>query len=834
MARRRSSLTTYAAKRAFSATPEPRPGPASAKQGWRFVVQKHDASSLHYDLRLELGGVLKSWAVPKGPSLSPADKRLAVQVEDHPLAYRTFEGMIPKGQYGGGAVLVWDEGRWEPLDDDPAAALKRGRLSFALHGSKLRGGWLLTRLRKERPGKPQWLLIKRRDSEADERGPPVVEAMPRSVRTDRTIEDIAAPEDAKEPARRRGTTVRRSPARAGAASLPVVEPQLCTLADAPPEGDGWLHEIKYDGYRLLIFKNRNGVRTLTRRGLDWTDRFPPIARAVSRLRADRAILDGEAVVLDEHDNSSFQRLQRSIKARRFDRLVFFAFDLLLIDGEAIAEQPLQDRKARLRRLLGRRPPAPLRYSEHIAGHGSAVHAQACRAHLEGVVSKRADAAYTPGRSRTWIKSKCGLRQEFVIAGYTQPGGSRRHLGALSLAVHDDDGRLMHAGRVGTGFDTALLKDLHARLHAIRTDRSPLDIPPSPGERRGVAWVRPVLVAEIAFAGWTDDRRVRQASFKGLREDKDPEDIRIEVPMSTPKLRKPARRTVKTEAPVIAGVRITHSNRPVYPNPPVTKGDVAEYYRRVADRILPYLVDRPLSTVRCPDGVGGASACFFQKHVGRGFPPAIRRIPVRESAGISQYIGVESVEGLVTLVQFGVIELHPWGATTRDLERPDQMTIDLDPGEGIALGTLKAAAGRVRKLLQLNGLRAFLKSTGGKGLHIVCPLVPDADWSRVKDFAHQLAKEMVRQDPARFVAVGSKSARRGRIFVDYLRNSRGATSVAPLSLRARPGATIAAPLSWQALPSLRSAAPYSISSKIPAGWPGYERARRPLPARFRST
>lgn len=849
------SLRTYLSKRDFKKTPEPRSGGRSRRGEPAFVVQKHDASHLHYDFRLELGGVLKSWAVPKGPSLDPRDKRLAVEVEDHPVSYGSFEGTIPQGEYGGGSVMVWDTGRWTPLDPDPAAALKKGKLSFTLHGQKLRGGWTLMRMRDPRGSKPQWLLIKRRDEEAREGGAAIIEEEPLSVLSGRTTEQIAGSKGkASRTVARRASSVRSKPCRSSRPASPAAPsasrpapipafftPQLCTLAEQAPRGEGWLHEIKFDGYRLLARKEGKDVRLITRAGHDWTDRFPPIAGAIAALKAKTAILDGEVVILDERGHASFQRLQQAIKEQKFGTLAFFVFDLPYLDGKDLARVPLLERKERVRRLLLSRPSPFLRYSDHVRGHGESVHADACRAHLEGVVSKQVDAPYVQGRSTSWIKSKCGKRQEFVIVGFTDPGGSRSHLGALVLAAHDDQGRLVYTGRVGTGFDAGTLKDLKDRLAKLAIPASPLDVQPTSGERRGVRWVKPRLVAEVSFAQWTDDNRLRQAAFHGLREDKDARDVKIEHPrllpgLGAPEQSRPRRgegthrtRSAASSGPggTVAGITITHPARVVYPDVGVTKLEVAMYYERLAERMLPHVRGRPLSVLRCPAGIG---ECFFQKHAQGAFPEPVRSIAVREKKAEASYIGVDSVEGIVTLVQFGVIEIHPWGARGDDLERPDTMVFDLDPGEGVAFEKIKECARTIRELLRTLGFEPFLKTSGGKGLHVVVPLEPASGWDEVSAFARAIAEFLAAQESASYTASMSKAKRPGRIFIDYLRNTRGATSVAPYSLRARAKAPVSMPIAWEELAGLTGADQFTIASADRPGedpWREFDHARRPL-------
>lgn len=817
-------LRRYSSMRDFSKTSEPR-GNEARRGGRAFVVQKHAASRLHYDLRLEMGGVLKSWAVPKGPSLNPADKRLAVEVEDHPVDYGGFEGTIPKGQYGGGTVMLWDIGRWTPLDANPARALSKGKLSFLLEGDRLRGGWTLTRM-AARGDKPNWLLIKRDDEHASRKWKGWGADFDRSVRSKRTMTEIAAGNGAGAPRRRRTDPDAPIPG--------ALTPQLCTLADHAPAGDGWLHETKFDGYRLLALKVGEEVRLMTRGGKDWTDRFPPIVDSMRRLKIDRALIDGEAVIVEPSGKTSFQRLQQGIKAGSFDDLLFIVFDALRVGDNDLTRLPLLERKEALRRLV-KDGVGVIRYSEHVRGHGPRLLKQACGQGLEGIISKRVDAVYAQGRSKTWLKVKCSKRQEFVIVGWTAPSGSRSRFGALLLAAHDDAGRLVYTGRVGTGFNEATLKDIGDRLKALARKSSPLHRAPSAEERRGAHWVEPRLVAEIEFTEWTEDGRLRHPSFQGLREDKEAGEVRIEGVGAAPapaSKRRPDRRAAGPEPVVIAGVAISSPERVVYESAGLTKADIARYYERAAERILPHIADRPLSTVRCPQGRGGQ--CFFQKHLGDSFGEHVLAIDVTEKSGPTKYIGVDSAAGLISLVQFGVLEIHPWGAKAGDLERPDTMTFDLDPGDGVGFDRVREGAARVRAILEELDLVSFVKTSGGKGLHVVAPLTPSAGWDEVKSFAAGVALRLAREEPERYLAKMTKSARAGRIFVDYLRNGRGATSVAPYSTRAREGAPVSMPLRWAESSGVESGAQFSVTN-TPARlrgrdpWEGYFKVRQKLTA-----
>jgi bifunctional non-homologous end joining protein LigD len=850
------SLQRYHRKRDFAKTPEPEGGEASKRRtGLRFVVQKHAARSLHYDFRLELDGTLKSWAVPKGPSLDPADRRLAMHVEDHPLDYGDFEGVIPEKQYGAGAVVLWDRGTWIP-EGDPRRGYREGHLKFALSGKKLRGGWALVRMKgRGEESKEPWLLIKERDAEARPgHGAELLEKAPESVKSRRTVEEIAA---GRKMARPRAKLTRAAPSKriAVLAGKPVralptrLEPELATLvATAPTEG-GWLYEVKYDGYRILARIDRGKARLYTRYGHDWTARFAAIARDLEACKLGPSWLDGEVGVLDARGRTSFSALQRVLSAESDGPALYFIFDAPFLAGRDLRSLPLTERRDALERALGK-PGARsmLRFSASVAAAGAEVHAQACKSGLEGVMGKRADSPYRHERTRDWIKLKCRQRQEFVIGGYTAPRGSRQGLGALLLGVHEKNGELRYAGLVGTGMDDATLTTLAQKLSRLRTDVSPFARSPSGRLARGVQWVRPRLVGEVSFAEWTHDGNVRQASFEGLREDKPEAEVEREVPRTPHRApRTPARsararvgarsRSVsvtkaRASAPTIAGVKISHPERVVYPDAGVTKLMVAEYYERVAPRLLPYVTGRPLSIVRCPEGAN--AACFFQKHVGDYAIPGVEVAMIDDSTGRNPYIVANTAEALVGLAQMNALELHVWGARVAAIERPDSMVLDLDPDPALPWASVVAAAKLTRALLDELGLDCLLKTTGGKGLHVVVPLRRHG-WDEVKDFAQGVAAHLAKTLPDQFTATMSKARRSGKIFVDYLRNTRGATAVAPYSLRARPGATVATPLSWDELSAKILPGAFTIATvpgriaKKKDPWAGYEGRRQRLTA-----
>jgi bifunctional non-homologous end joining protein LigD len=847
-------LDAYRAKRNFTRTREPsgaadKSTPTDARL--RFVIQRHAVRRLHFDFRLELDGVLKSWAIPKGPSPDPADKRLAVHVEDHPLAYGDFEGTIPAGEYGGGTVQLWDQGWWQPVGD-AAAGYQRGKLEFDLHGDRLTGRWTLVRMHgKAGEDDKNWLLIKER-GDAGGSGPADADV---SVASGRTLDEITAGTRAH---RRRKPRFAEPAASADdtreAAPTPrALRPMLATLVKTLPDDDGaWLHEIKLDGYRLLTRVDGERVRVYTRSGLDWTARLRPIADEIARLKLPPCWLDGELVVFDAGGVSRFQLLQAALHDQAIERARYVVFDLPWCAGEDLRDQPLAQRKARLAALLPGGADRLVRYGDHVAGHGAEFLAEACRHGLEGIVAKRADSPYQTTRSRDWLKLKCGARQELVIGGFTEPKGARRGFGALLLGYYDGDA-LRHAGRVGTGFDDALLRLLHTRLRRLAREDSPFaELPPA--ARRGAHFVAPELVCEVAFSEWTEDGRLRHPSFIGLRDDKDPRQVRRERAAPTP--RRPVKNTraiaSKTaDAPAaterrrphtkaadvrVAGIAITHPDRVVFPDQGLTKQALAEFYASIAPLALPHLRDRPLSLLRCPQG--RARACFFQKHLGPGAPDAIGTVPVPEQDGTTaQYPVVNDAAGLVGLVQMGVMEIHPWGSRVDRLEQPDRLIFDLDPAPDVDFDAVKDAALLVRDVLAELRLRSFLKTSGGKGLHVVAPIERRATWDVVKDFCHGVAEFLRRAAPDRYIATASKAKRGGRIFVDWLRNGRGATAAAPYVTRARAGAPVATPLAWEELRTLRAADEFTVANfakrlarvRRADPWAGFFELRQRLPA-----
>jgi bifunctional non-homologous end joining protein LigD len=810
-----SSLREYHAKRNFTRTKEPR-GALRRTTGDLFVVHKHAARRLHYDLRLELDGVLKSWAVTRGPSLSPEDKRLAVRTEDHPLDYAEFEGRIPEGEYGAGSVIVWDRGRWS-TEGDPHQQLAKGHLVFDLAGSKLKGRWHLVRMKgREQRGRENWLLIKAEDEQATTvGGAELLEAKPRSIKTGRTVEDVSKgkvkiwrKDDGEDGVRPLAPADRKTQAAGGEGSDPVppasgerqvrskhakpgalpsfVEPMLAAAVDNPPAAAGWVHEIKFDGYRLMARVDRGRVKLLTRKGLDWTTKFPTLKKALEALPAVTAYLDGEMVVQTEQGAPSFAELQAELSAGRSDRLRYYLFDLLHLDGEDLTGLPLIERKAALAQLLAGHE-GVLAYSQHFEGRGDTVFEHACRLGLEGIVSKLRTSIYRPGRSPSWRKSKCFDSQELVIIGYVPSTTQRRAIGSLVTGVHDN-GRFVYAGRVGSGYSSAVAEDLWQRLEGIRVPAPPLAEPPPPESRRNVRWVKPLLVADVEFRGWTTDGIVRHSVFKGLRSDKEAAEV---VRAKTP---------AKAKAAAALPVRLTHPDRVLWPAAGITKQGLAEFYAELWPFISPYIVDRPLSLVRCPGGV--EDTCFFQKHAWNGISETVLRS--RDPENGEEILAIKDLDGLLSLVQASVLEIHVWGAALDDIERPDGITFDLDPAPELEWAEVVAGAMEVRDRLKRAGLDSFVKTTGGKGLHVYAPLKPYADWATAKEFAHGVAKAMATDSPKKYLAMASKEARRGRIFVDYLRNGRGATAVAAYSTRARGEATVSTPLAWDELgPQMQS-------------------------------
>ncbi|MFL6777949.1 MAG: DNA ligase D [Sphingomicrobium sp.] len=816
--RRKLDIETYNRKRDFAKTREPR-GRRLKGKGDSFVVQKHDASRLHWDFRLELDGVLKSWAVPKGPSLDPDDKRLAVRTEDHPLDYGEFEGVIPKGEYGGGTVMLWDRGRWEPEPGkDPSRTIEEGHLHFTLEGERMKGEWVMFRL-KPRPGERQepWMLKKVDDEFAKpEEGDALVEHCVTSVTTDRSMAEIAAGTDVWRSNRggRKGGWQKRK-AQAGPPEFQA--PQLATLVDAIPTGNDWLHEYKYDGYRLLISTAGGAATAWTRKGNDWSDKFRSIVRAAAKLPAG-CLIDGEAVALDKKGKPSFQLLQSTLKGGDAD-LAFYAFDLLVDQGEDITKLPNIERKERLAALLKAVSP-PILYGDHVVGKGEKLFEAICKEGGEGIISKKAKAGYSGERSRNWLKIKCIQRQEFVIVGW-QDSDKRHGFRSLHLGVRDG-GKLRYAGKVGTGFDTKMIHDLSDRMRPLEVSDPPLEIPRS--ARRGSHWIEPRLVGEVAYTEFTSDGILRHPSFIALREDKPAREVVLEKPQ---KLKRPAKaKKADTASPDAFGIKISNRDRVIFPGEGLTKGDLADYCAAIESLMLVDMAKRPISLVRCPQG--RAKQCFFQKHDNGAMGPHVKHVPVEESDGdVQDYLYVEDAAGILACVQMGTIEFHGWGSKANRLEYPDRLVFDLDPDEGLDFAKVKAAAKRLRDLLADLGLVTFPMLTGGKGIHVIAPLDAKADWPKVKSFAERFSRAIAEAEPDVFTANIRKNQRKGRIFLDWLRNQRGATAVMPYSARAKDGAPVAAPIAWEELDKFKSGAAFSIrdadeliqraGSKLLSGW-----------------
>ncbi|TWG98310.1 bifunctional non-homologous end joining protein LigD [Mesorhizobium sp. J18] len=818
------ALSTYRRKRNFKSTPEPRGGPVKSTGGDSYVIQKHAATRLHYDLRLEMDGSLKSWAITKGPSLVPGEKRLAVHVEDHPLEYGDFEGTIPKGEYGGGTVIVWDRGRWSPLGDAKKGYAK-GHLDFEIHGEKLKGRWHLVRMaRKPRDKKENWLLIKGDDEFAREPADQdILKERPESVKTGRLIKDIEGEEPGWSSKTGKIETIEAPrlslPKKAKKAGYPgFIEPALASLKSKAPSGAKWLHEIKFDGYRLQAHLRAGKVHLLTRSGLDWTSKFgPTIVRALAGLPVKEAIVDGEVIVEGAGGASDFSALQADLSDGRTDRMIFYAFDLLYADGNDLRAAPLIGRKAALKTLLQGSPPV-LRFSDHFEEDGELVLRHACRLSLEGVVSKDRDAPYRSGRGKDWIKSKCSRRQEFVIAGYVPSTTSAKAIGSLVLGYYDKKD-LIYAGRVGTGFNHRMAADLFKKLQKTRIPKSPFATRISAQDAYQARYVEPQFVAEVEFRAWTTDGIVRHASFRGLREDKRPEEIVREAT---------AKEGTGKEAP---SIKLTHPDRLYWKDAGITKQGLVDYYSEVWSRMGPFVVNRPLALLRCPNGVG--AQCFFQKHAWRGQSKEILKAfdPQDDEEPI---IAIDGLPGLLGLVQGGVLEIHPWGSSLDNIEKPDMIVMDLDPGPDVAWETVIEAAREVRQRLRDAKLESFVKTSGGKGLHVVAPLKPRAEWAEVKAFAKSIAEAMAADSPESYVATVTKSKRKNKILVDYLRNGRGATAVAPYSTRARPGAAVSMPLEWGELSPAIGPGYFTVENALPRlgalttdPWADFRKAAAPL-------
>ncbi|MHA6493114.1 DNA ligase D [Pseudomonas borbori] len=857
------AISEYNRKRNFDITSEPaeptkRSRNKRSTDSLRFVVQKHDATRLHYDFRLELDGTLKSWAVPKGPSLDPKDKRLAVHVEDHPLGYASFEGSIPKGQYGAGDVIVWDHGVWQP-HGDPLAGYEAGRLKFTLIGEKLAGDWNLVRTRLRGSGdKEQWLLIKERDEVAQAADQyDIVEAKPESVLSGKLV-GIKPAKTSPGKASAKAAKPRARSAAKSAAQVAIPEslsPELATLVSAPPSGD-WRYEIKFDGYRMLARVRDGEVRLITRNGNDWTERLPIQAKAIADLDLQDSWLDGEVVVLNDHGLPDFQALQSAFEIGRSHSIVYYLFDAPYLQGRDMRERPLEERRAALERVLkGSKPRGVLRFSEAFSSHHRDIVESACALSLEGVIGKRVGSPYVCRRSGDWIKLKCRLRQEFVIVGYTRPQGNRSGFGALLLAVNDEAGTpsLRYAGRVGTGFSDASLKHLHGQLTALQRKTSPLTDPLRGAQGRGVHWVEPQLVGEVEFAEWTKEGIVRQAAFVALRTDKPVEEIIRERPRPPGTLstnesggktgkgksssagaaksgRASANKGSGKGRETIAGVGVSSPDRVIDAESGAQKIELAQFYADIAPWLLPHLNDRPVSLLRAPEGVGGEQ--FFQKHAEHLAIPNIKHLDPKLDPGHARLMEIDTPSALVGAVQMGTIELHTWGANSSRIETPDRLVLDLDPDPALPWRSMIEATQLCLTVLDELGLDAYLKTSGGKGLHIIVPLARHTDWDNVKEFAKAISQFMTRLMPDRFTATMGPKNRVGKIFIDYLRNSRGASTVSAYSVRARPNLPVSVPISRDELAGLTSASQWHIGNLLSRlndlqddPWAGYSNRQR---------
>ncbi|QKY09890.1 DNA ligase D [Janthinobacterium lividum] len=820
----KAALKTYQAKRNFAATPEPADGGEEAGEALTFVIQKHWASRLHYDFRLELDGTMKSWAVPKGPSYDPRDKRMAVQVEDHPIAYAGFEGTIPEKQYGAGKVIIWDKGTWQaqPATPDARKALAAGELKLTLHGHKMHGNWVLVRMKgtgdKRSEKQPAWLLIKEKDAFARPALEfSVVDEFPDSVKNKAM------------PKRKKSADGSAAPD----ADLPAtLSPQLATLVDAPPpDAQQWLFEVKFDGYRILARCDGERINLITRNGNDWTEKLPKLRQALEQLSLPPGWYDGEIVVNDASGHPDFGALQRAFDAETTSEIVYYLFDVAFFDGHDLRGQPVEARRALLEQLLQSLPASPLvRFSAALDATPQQILAYACRLGLEGVIGKRRGSPYVSRRSGDWIKLKCGLRQEFVIGGYTAPQGAREGIGSLLLGVHDDQGRLLYAGNVGSGFDDASLRELRRRLDALAAGTSPFA-----GKAGGVRqpiWVKPQLVAEVSFAQWTSGGAVRHAVFHGLREDKQPAAIVRERAQRIDREKKMQSKSTP-DGVLPASFKVSHADRVIDRDSGATKIDLVRYYALVGKLMFVHLRGRPVSLVRAPAGVGGE--LFFQKHADTSSMPGVKQLDPGLDPEHAAMLEVASTQGLLSAAQWNVVEFHTQNALASAYDTPNRLVFDLDPGKGVAWPAIREAAVLLRAFLTELGLPAWLKTSGGKGLHVVVPIRPKHDWDTVKAFSQAIVAHMAQLIPQRFVLKSGPANRVGKIFIDYLRNGRGATTVCAWSARTRSGLGISVPLAWDELDKLKAGDQWNVGnvhSRLDVGnapWDGYARSAKGIDA-----
>jgi bifunctional non-homologous end joining protein LigD len=830
-------LKEYKAKRDFTKTQEPAGGGDGETQGFSFVVQKHDATRLHYDFRIELDGVLKSWAVAKGPSSNPEDKRLAVRVEDHPVEYGSFEGTIPENEYGGGTVMLWDQGTWEPIGD-PHEGLAKGDLKMRINGKRMKGEWVLVHMkgrdtqRKSGPARENWLLIKHKDATATT-ADDLTEKYTTSVSTGRDLPGIAKGLKPKKKSATEAKAVwhsdegmaaetrKAAKGKGSAAKLPAFQqPQLATLVSEVPEGGNWVFEMKYDGYRCLAALAGPDVQLFTRTGKDWSQQFAAIAPSLAEITGGTALIDGELCAFDGKGRTDFSTLKDHLSSG--DALTYFAFDLLEQDGEDLRRLPLLERKARLEKLLGKLDKTSLvQFSPHVTGNGQKVFDAICREGHEGIIAKRADAPYRGERTRDWLKIKCAKRQEFVIAGWS-PSTKRKHFASLLLGAWEE-GKLVYRGRVGTGFNERSATDIQRQLDNLARKSPAFEEVPRP-VARGAKWVAPELVAEIGFTEFTSDGILRHPSFLGLRDDKPAAEVKGEKPADVPAPTASLSADAGINAAEAAGVKLTSPDRVIYPGQGVTKGDLVAYYAAVAERMLPYIENRPLSLLRCPQG--RAKYCFFQKHDTGGFPDQMKSVLITEKDGTQEdYFYIENLAGLIAGTQMNVLEWHLWGARTKDVERPERIIFDIDPDEGLGFEHVRSAAKSIRDALAELDLQSYPLVSGGKGVHVIAPLNPSMQWPEVKAFCKAFAQNLAVEQPETFTANMSKAKRKGKLFIDYLRNERGSTAVSPWSSRSREGAPAAVPVTWDELETVQAANQFSLAlaaerAKLPDPWKGY--------------
>ena len=854
------ALKVYKAKRNFTITTEPAEGGTPGVDALTFVIQKHWASRLHYDLRLELDGTMKSWAVPKGPSYDTHEKRMAVHVEDHPISYSDFEGTIPAKQYGAGKVIIWDKGTWEPLED-PHKGFAKGSIKFEMHGHKMRGRWTLVRMKGRGDEKQEpWLLIKEKDEYArsseefslvDEM-PDSVKNLPMPERAQRKVEALREGEEdenapktpaakkaaVKKAAARPAAVARKKPA--AKAKAPAAErvalpekfsPELATLVDAPPpDPENWVFEVKFDGYRMLARIEDGEVRLITRNANDWTGKLLPLKAELERMKLPDGWYDGEIVVHDENGKPDFGKLQLAFDGRHAEQIEFFLFDVPYFDGHDLRELPLVDRRGLLEKLLAKKKSDKVRFSAEFGNKPDELVVAACKIGLEGVIGKRRDARYVSRRSPDWIKLKCGLRQEFVIGGFTDPKGSRTGIGSLLLGTYDEDGVLRYAGNVGSGFNHSSLASIAKRLEKLRSDESPFPPRAVPGRKHH--WVKPVLVAEVSFSEWTSAGAVRHPVFQGLREDKPAKGItREKAQHMVDAAAKDEQEPVSAPGKLPATMKITNGDRVIDKESGATKLDLIRYYALVGELMMEHLKGRPVSLVRAPEGVGGE--LFFQKHADVRKMPGLRHLDGALDPDHPPMLEVASVEGILSSAQWNVVEIHTQNAFKGSYQKPNRMVFDLDPGEGVAWPAMQEAAQLMRAFLDELGLPAFLKTSGGKGLHVVVPIKGGHDWDTVKAFSQAIVRHMADTLPDRFAFKSGPKNRVGKIFIDYLRNGQGATTVAAWSARVRPGLGISVPLRWDELPGLKSSTQWTVANvhtRLDEGnapWEGYAKAAKTL-------